>query len=94
MDYEKYQRYEKRLRDVDALRSYNDRIMNEHLKQRILQAKKQGELGIMYGMSAEQLRSLMAKDVATLHGEDCVFLWACGIRADQDLVPQGGTSGR
>lgn len=69
---------------------WNRLRMQEHLHQQaVLQAKKEGRLGI-FNMSPEELKRLNNQQSPdTLHGEDCAFLWACGIRADQDLVSQG-----
>lgn len=74
---------------------WNRLRMQEHLRQQAeLQAKKEGRLG-NYNLSDAQFKQLMDTQTPdTLHAEDCSFLWACGIRADQDLVSQGAMNGR
>jgi len=35
---------------------------------------------------ADSLSSRMLRAAVGLHGTDCVFLWQCGIRADEDIA--------
>ena len=86
---------EQRAQFAKEVIEWNRQRLREHVAQQFAKAKQEGQLGILYGLTSEQLRMLMDRQSPdTLHGEDCVFLWQCGIRADQDLVPQGAVNGR
>lgn len=46
--------------------------------------QRRGELIALHGAGPGDIQTWVSRD--TLQAEDCIFLWSCGIRVDEDLT--------